>query len=160
MRFIRFGFSHFWCNVMMIVKGKTFDDSFFTYLTVAPPPIWSISEWHNLPDKDTVTPHITCWAEHAVLKSFRWGPSNCDFTPLQKQLNEMQVFSIWGPLLSTFVGCLQSIQGKHFCFCKLCDVLWFMFSRGYAQFKFLLQGKCCSATVGKLHYVAYLFLYL
>ena len=34
-----------------------------------------------------------------------------------------------------------------------------MFSRGYAQFKFLLQEKCCSATVGKLHYVAYIFLF-
>lgn len=53
----------------------------------------------------------------------------------------MQVFSIWGPLLSTFVGCLQSMQGKHFCFCKLWGVLWFMFSRGYAQFKF-----CCKES--------------
>ena len=53
----------------------------------------------------------------------------------------MQVFSTWGPLLSTFVSYLQSIQGKHFCFFKLCDVLWFMFSRGYAQFNF-----CCKES--------------
>ena len=87
----------------------------------------------------------TCGTEELLVRSIelRFYP------PLKTVKRDASIFYMGSTPLN-FVSYLQSIQGKHFCFCKLCDVLWFMFSRVYAQFNFLLQGKCCSATVGKL----------
>lgn len=63
----------------------------------------------------------------------------------------MQVFSTWGPLLSTSLAIYKAFRANisafvsYVMYCDLC-----LISRVYAQFNFLLQGKCCSATVGKL----------
>ena len=65
--------------------------SFDTHIIVVPVPVWSLGEWHYLPEKDTITPHITCWAELPVLKSFRCGPAHWNFTSL-KEMEAAQSF--------------------------------------------------------------------
>lgn len=152
------GFGTFWCNVIMIVKDKMFDDFFYIPHCCSTPNM--VDQRMTLSPKEgchNSRHHLlswTCGTEELLVRSIelRFYP------PLKTVKRDASIFYMGSTLLN-FVRYLQSIQGKHFCFCKSCDVLWFMFSRGYTQFKFLLQGKCCSATVGKLHYVAYLFLF-
>ena len=55
-----------------------------TYVVVVPFPVRSITEWHDLPNKNTITPHITSWAELPALKCFRGCPTNCNFSSLRK----------------------------------------------------------------------------
>ena len=71
----------------------------------------------------------------------------------------MQVFSTWGPLLSTSLAIYEAFRANisvfvsYVMYCDLC-----LISRVYAQFNFLLQGKCVLPQLENSHYVAYLFL--
>ena len=86
--------------------------SFDTHIIVVPVPVWSFGEWHYLPEKDTITPHITCWAELPVLKSFRCGPAHWNFASL-KEMESAQSF--YGNLQISFAFDTSKI---HFVKCR------------------------------------------
>ena len=52
------------------------------YINVGPIPVRSITERHDLPKDDSITPYVTSGTERPVLQCFRCCPANSNFTTL------------------------------------------------------------------------------
>lgn len=56
-----------------------------THFLIAHVPIWTLSIWHHLPHKYAKAPHVTSWAELAMLKGLRCRPPHRNLAALMER---------------------------------------------------------------------------